>query len=368
MAKLHEISIIGMGACGNHIVELGEGFNTIAINSTEEDTQQLNNVNNILLIGTEGCGKIKKNGTKLVKEKFEQYFDNLMEQTESSDMVVLIAGLGGGTGAGSISITADVLKSKLPNKQIILIGVLPSNTEDIRALRNSIEVCKEFNQLNLPYCLVDNGKVLESGSISECYDKINKFIIENIKVIRGDYNLPTSYGNMDVKDSKQLFSVPGLFTINKISGFNSTTFDETSFDDLILKSIKSSYNVQLQKDKIIKRLGLILTITEDQLSKFNRDIPKVKKEIGVPIETFLHVNICENERDCSIITILSGLSMPDSRLSEMLEIIEQSKESLRRKSTSEIKNIDESLKWLDEEDDEDQEEDNSSIDDIMSRY
>lgn len=367
MSKLHDISIIGLGACGNHIVELAskEGFVTTAVNSTEEDTQLLTEVDNVILIGQEGCGKIKKNGTKLVKQGIGKYTEGIINATESSDTIVVTAGLGGGTGAGTIAITADLLRSQT-KKKVLVFGIVPSNSEDIRALRNAIDTCKELDTLNIPYALIDNGRY--NGSIMNAFDEINESIVEDIKVIRGDYNNPTIYGNIDVKDSNQLFSVPGLFSINKISGFNSTTFDTDTFDSLIIKSIKNSYNVQIQKDKVIKRIGLILTVTEDMLNKFDRNIPAVKKEIGIPMETFLHVNVVENERECSIITILSGLSMPDSRLQEMFEIIESSKESVIKKSESQVASMNNSLDWFDDDDEEEDDEPTISLDDIANRY
>ena len=264
---------------------------------------------------------------------------------------------------------SDLLRSTGNKSRIVLpIVVIPDNTEDIRALSNTIEVCKELNSINIPYMLIDNGKA--EGSLAQRYNAINNSIVEDIQVIRGDFNSKTSLDNMDFNDSYKLFSCAGLLTINKISGFKSTSLDKSSFDDLIIKSIKESYNVQLQKDKQIKKMGIILTVTKEMLELFDRNIPNVKKEIGIPKELFLHINICENDNDCSIITILSGLSMPDDRLEEMIEIIESAKSNLTSTTTSNINDLASSIDWLssDDDEDDDDEELQNNFNDTLDRW
>ena len=367
---LYDVSVIGSGACGNNIVKIANpSFNTIAINSTKLDldfTEGLEN-HNTLLIGEEGCGKLRENGKKLVKNSIQEYSSKLNPLITNSEMVIVTGSLGGGTGSGSIPITADIIKST-NNKIVLAIGVLAQNSEDIRALKNTIGACNELQSLGIPYILIDNDSY--SDSIKEMFNSINESIVEDMRVLRGDYNIQSVYGNMDVKDCKRLFSTPGLMSINKISGLKDTTFEKESYDSLILKSIKQSYNVQIEKDKFIKRMGIILTVTEEMLTKFDRGLSELKKEIGIPLEIFIHINIVDKNEimKCSIITILAGMSFPDSRLEDMADIIEAAKPQLTKQTSSNINSLKESLDWMD---DVDKEEDNTSecdIKDLLNKW
>ena len=366
---LHDISVIGIGACGNKIVEkcAEKEFNTIAVNSTKIDTQVLEKTQNIVYIGDAGAGKVHKNGQKLVKKEAQTYVPRLAELVGESDVIVVAAALGGGSGSGGLAITIDLLRSYLKQSgstgiKFIAVGVLPCLGDDVRSLSNTLEACKELNSIGVPYMLVDNDSV---DNITNRYNLINESILTDIQVIRGDFNNTTVLDNMDTKDSDRLFSCQGLLTINKISGFKSTTLDNCSFDDLILKSIKESYNVQLQKDKKIKRMGLIVSATEDMLKEFDRNIPLVKEEIGIPEDVFFHFNVVEKESECSLITILSGLSMPDDHLEEMVETINEAKEA-SKSVQSNVDNLVKSTDWLD--DDEDDDEEDESLEDVLNKW
>lgn len=367
---LYEVSVLGSGACGNNIVKLANpSFNTIAINSTKLDldfTEGLEN-HNTLLIGEEGCGKLRENGKSLVKNSIQEYSSKLNPLIINSEMAIVTGAFGGGTGSGSIPITADIIKST-NNKITLVIGVLPQNSEDIRALINTIEACYELQSLNIPYILIDNESY--NDSIKEMYTNINESIVEDMRVLRGDYNTQSAYGNMDVKDCKRLFSTPGLMSINKISGLKDTTFEKESYDSLILKSIKQSYNVQIEKDKFIKRMGVILTVTEEMLTKFDRGLPELKKEIGIPMELFIHINIVDKSEvsKCSIITILAGMSFPDSRLEDMADIVEAAKSQLTKQTSSNISNLKESLNWMDDMDKEVNSNNDCDIKDILNKW
>ena len=369
---LYETAVIGTGACGNAIAELAynKKFLTVMVNSTDLDIDDAYDMegNSIIKIGEEGAGKIRNNGKKLVKENINEYSAKLIELLSGQTMVIVASPLAGGTDSGSLPITADIINSTMDDKLVIPVGILPENKEDIRALSNAIEASKELESLGLPYILIDNGSYKES--IKNMYDEINKSVVEDFTVLRGDYNIKSSYSNMDVRDCKRLFSTPGLMAINKISGLKDTTFDNTTFDELIIKSIKDSFNVQYEKDKIIKRMGIILTVTPEMLDKFNRGLDDLKKEIGIPLEIFIHINMVTKEEisKCSIITILAGLSFPDSRMEEMAEIINESKEALTKTSSSKITEMSNSLDWLDGDDQLNEKKVKKSASDLLSRW
>lgn len=349
---LQKLGIIGYGAAGNKIVKDAaieiDNAESIAVNSTELDVENVKEyVNDVILIGTNGCGKKRSVGKSMVKEKYMNYTNGINSKISDCTMIPNIAALGGGTGSGSMPISSDLIRKTNPDKIVIPMGIIPDNSEDIKALKNTIEACKELHSLNLPYILIDNATF--NGPLSETFDNINASIVEDLHVLSGEFNIPSEYNNMDAEDWKNLTTTPGLLSINKISGIKENTFDSETFDSLILKSINESYNVRGEKDGIVKRIGIILSVTKTMLSKFNRDIPEIKKEIGVPLDLYIHINIIDDPANSSIITILAGRSFPDSRIEEMVEKIEESKEALTLKKESNISSLLDDVSWINDD-------------------
>lgn len=369
---LHTISAAGIGGAGSQIIDkvARNNINTVAVNSTEIDTVGVDHSSGLIYLGKEGCGKIRSEGKKLVKNQASQFIPRLAELCGDASLVFIIGATSGGTGSGSLPITSDLLrsyyKSQKRDVKIIAIGILPDASEDVRALSNAIETVKELSGLGIPYMLYDNDTV--QGSLINKYTTINNSIVEDIMVLRGDYNLPTVYGSMDVRDSSNLLKVPGLMTVNKISGFKKTTLDQKSFDSLILKSIKESYNVQLQKDKVIGRIGLIVSLTEEMLDSFDKGISAVQDELGKASEIYTHINIVEDEKEVSIITILTGLSVPDSRLEDMAYAIEAAKEKVLKQSKSSINDLSATADWLRDKDEEDEEDDVELFEESLNKW
>ncbi len=109
------LKVVGMGGGGsnaiNRMIELGlSGVDFIAVNT---DAQALKSslaptkiqIGPVLTRGL-GAGGNPEVGFEAAKESFQE----LMDALEGADMVFLAAGMGGGTGTGSISVAAQVAK------------------------------------------------------------------------------------------------------------------------------------------------------------------------------------------------------------------------------------------------------------------
>lgn len=398
---MRKVGIIGMGACGNNVIYtvaqnderllelagklseedrvLTEDYRFIlhAVNSTEFDMNFLDTTNvKIKILGGEGCGKSRVKSKKIFKESAKELIPAVSTDMVDADIIIGVAGLGGGTGSGEIAMFLDILrnqfkimdKDKARKRIFMAIGVLPSLGEDLTAMANTIEAIKEIDSIGIPYCLIDNDSV-GSTSMKDVYEITNNAIAQDVRIIRGDYNaIPSDVNrNMDEQDCKRLFSTPGLLTINKISGIKETDLDKSSIDDLIIKSIRTSHNVQLEKDKIVGKIGVIVNLTESMLEKFDQSLLSVQKEIGMTPYRFMHVNLVDSEDQTTIITILAGLSCPDSKLSEMSELINQAKEALSKKKESKVGAIKDATDWLRDED-EDEESNSAPLEDMIGKW
>ena len=187
-------------------------------------------------------------------------------------------------------------------------------------------------------------------------------------MLRGDFNSQSSkYGNIDFRDMVTLISTPGLMSINKITGIKETDLSNQSLESLIIKSIKDSYNIQTEKDKVISRIGIILSLTESMLGKFDSSLKELTDEVGQTAFKQVHVNIVEDESQTSIITILAGMSCPDSKLSDFVEMINSAKSEVTKTKESKIKDLNQSINWFND-DDEVEEEIEEDIEDIFKKY
>lgn len=391
---MRKVGIISAGQAGNNILLqtiedekelimdlLDENymFETAALNTTEFDMNKLQGkCENIIIYGGDGAGKNRKRGKQLLKASYQGIIDKLVDIFIDCDVILLEASTGGGSGSSSIALITDLLRSsfvklkrdktidKLP--VFIPLGILPSLSEDLTAQSNTIEAVHEIDSLKTAYMLLDNN-VLHDSNIKDIYENINMTASQFARIIRGDYNSEsTTLGNMDNRDFERLISTEGLMTINTVAGIKSTDLDKMSMGDIILKSIRSSFNVQLQKDKVIGKIGIIYNITESMLDKVKDSYPEIEKEIGTTPYKFKHVNIVEDESETSIITILTGLSAPESRISEIVDVIEEAKDSVKKREASKLSDAREEISWLADDDEDEEDFDVEDDEDIFEKY
>lgn len=382
MEKNNSLGIIGAGSCGNQQALLAgkENMPVLAINSASIDLDDIMNdpeaqdYCTVIKIGdTEGCGKNRKLAKKLLKQDVKEVLEatEIVFGKEEIKTVIVTGSTNSGTGSGLIALLADILRSVYPDMTIITMPILPCDKTP-RSLANSIECMKEIIELNIPYIPIDNSKC-KGKSIKEIYDRVNQDILYNFKIINGDFIRPSSYGNMDEQDRKRLFSTPGMMRISKVSGLKNNL--EESIGSLIVDSIKQNFGADLKGDKVIKRMGVIYTVTEEMLQKIDNTYEEVIDYIGTPIEIFEHINIVEDEKECSIITILAGLSAPDDRLEEMSQIVMRAQNDVSKFNESKVSEYNKSLAWLNDLDDDDddlgikvEEKPKADIDNIVNKY
>lgn len=372
----NSIGVIGVGSCGNQLALLAgmSGIPSLAINSASIDLDDIvkspeaqESCTTLKIGTTEGCGKNRNLAKNMIKQDAKNILEavEVIFDKEFIKTLVVVGAANNGTGSGSIAILTDILRSVHPELNIIPTPVLPCDVST-RSMGNTLECMSEIINLGMPYIPIDNLKC-KCKSIKEIYTKVNEDILADFKIINGDYIQPSSYGNMDEQDRKKLFSTPGMMRVCKISGMKNAS-DET-IPQLILNSIKQNFGAELQGDKIVKRMGVIYSLTEDMLQKIDHSYKEVTDEIGVPIEIFEHINVIEDDKKCSIITILAGLSAPDNRLEEMSQALLQVKQNISKTHVSKVSEYNESVSWLGELDDEETVEPQKiNLEDILNKY
>ena len=358
-----KISIIGIGNAGSQIAMLAKKskeFPAIAINSSERDIDSVKGYIESIIFGDhEGAGKDRSIAKRFVAENAAQMLgeEPLIDMINQTDYIFIVSSAAGGTGSGSAPIITDILNqyynSKLKKnekgKVFINIGILPSLGESVGAQRNTAEYLAEMSALGGSFMLFDNDRV--KGTPNKVFDTINRSVVDTLCLIRGDYSINSAFGMIDEKDMWKLVSQPGLIFVDILKEIYEEKIPENgSVEDMIIEHInKHSCMVKIDRDRIVKRLGYIGTLSEDVHSYFDENLPKIRATYGEPIEDFRHFTVNEDDTESNMIAIvMSGMSIPENRLKTIKHRIDDAEAALsKQKSGSLLSGIIDSVQKYD---------------------
>jgi tubulin-like protein CetZ len=328
-----KIAVIGFGNAGNQVANLAyntRGIPAIAINSSDHDlsTVTIEKVK----IGDKGSGKDRNIAKTTIKENFKSLYNNEVVESvvKEAEIVFLVSSTGGGTGSGATPLMYDLYTKIYASKKIILIGILPELRESIASQQNTIEYIKEMRNIeNITYMLYDNNRKAHLQS-SVALTTINEEIVEDMSIIRGDYQYTTPYNSIDEKDMFKIIGTPGMINISKVYDIKEKDIDTSSIEDMLIQYLKTNSPMcEIERDNIVKRLGLIVNLNGKLTKIFDRKLLKLKDFTGEPLEGFEHDFISSDAQYSNrVITIMSGLSIPDDRIEKIDQRIKDVTEAL----------------------------------------
>ncbi|MEM2210196.1 MAG: tubulin/FtsZ family protein [Nitrososphaerales archaeon] len=226
-----KVGIIGLGQAGGRIADLlafyntskeFEGFTTFTIvfNTSKADLSQLTHISDKdrHLIGErltkgEGVGLNAELAERIAKENERVIFQALEEKGGMKlDAIIVIAGLGGGTGSGFLPVFLKVLKM-IYHEPIYALGILPSDDEGGLMAYNTIRCLKNIYDHADSIILFDNNLWKRPElSIQESYKYMNEELVKPILYIM----------NAGVVSAKRSFGtkpIDALDVINTLHGF-----------------------------------------------------------------------------------------------------------------------------------------------------
>ena len=206
------IKVIGLGGCGGNITGLLYENNIPDIDyfSVNTDIQALfkNNVKNRVQIGKKltdgkGAGADFEKGYLSMLQDID-LFDNILEGTQ---MAVFIAGLGGGTGTGSI--IPAIEKSKSMGILTLCVVTIPFKFEGRRRNKGAVECCEYIKTIADTTIVIHNDRLLsindKNTSLKDSFSKVDIFLNENIRNILSVINAPGTI-NLDFADLRSIIS------------------------------------------------------------------------------------------------------------------------------------------------------------------
>lgn len=333
-----KVGILGIGNTGNQIAALGKEklhIPVIAINSSEKDLETISSDIPRKLIRdkgglSKGAGKDRSLAKSYLKDSIMGLMndEDIVSMVDDLDTLYIVSSTGGGTGSGTSPLMADIMAKRFPDVKIILVGILPVKSETLDAHVNTLEYLNElYNVLHdQTYMLYDNDKY--SGMPSyQILQKVNEDVVEDINILRCNYNYTTRFNSIDDQDMKKLIDFSGGIDIAWIEDLKEKDCDTATIEEMLIDRLKRNSHVEVQRDKKIKASGLITNLSKTLSAELDDDIPKVVEFTGDPIRAFKHIYINEDRKQPNnVFLIMTGLSKIDDKINKISDRVEEIEE------------------------------------------
>ena len=195
---------IGFGQAGGKIANALMGMNrrlysAIAINTEEADLSGLRYIREKVLIGKyalrgRGVGSDIDLGASIAEKSLAQMMDSIDAKVRKRDpeVIWIIAGLGGGTGAGGSFVLANELKKVYKHIPVYGIGIVPSvagmpNEKEALNLSNTVKSFELWNHYFNNILLVDNQQYekqhVTRESVEMMFQRVNEHLAQTLTTI-----------------------------------------------------------------------------------------------------------------------------------------------------------------------------------------
>ena len=211
------LGILGSGQAGSRIAEAFYklGYDAVAVNTAMQDLKFIDipDSNKLLLeYGLGGAAKEIEIGRAAAESHRGEILQLVNEKLQSSQVNVLCLSLGGGSGAGSCETLVDVMSSL--GKPLVVVTVLPMDTEDAQTKSNALETLSKLAKLTQTkkvnnLIVVDNAKIeaiYHNISQVDFYGTANKAIVEPIDMFNTLSSMPSSVKGLDPMEWGKLFT------------------------------------------------------------------------------------------------------------------------------------------------------------------
>ncbi len=264
-APLQSIKVIGVGGGGNNAVEhmYRQGIQDVSFVLINTDRQVLDksNVPNKLVIGPGlGAGGNPDKAQKYAEENAEAIQDIF---DDSTDMVFITAGMGGGTGTGAGPVVARMAKER----GILTVGIvtIPFLFEGRKKVLKALEGAKEMSKNVDALLIINNERLTETYPDYEIISAFEKADDTLLNAAKGITEIITQRGiiNRDFNDVDTTLREGGTAIIS--SGYGEG-------EHRVTKAIADALHSPLLKDTDIigsKKMLMILYIPDNPEQPFS---------------------------------------------------------------------------------------------------
>ncbi|MEM0333532.1 MAG: cell division protein FtsZ [Candidatus Aenigmatarchaeota archaeon] len=308
--KKAKIVVVGCGGAGcnsvTRLTEMGvEGAYTVALN-TDAKALAVAKADKKILIGKEltrglGCGGYPEIGRKAAEESRNE----IKEAIEGADLVFAIAGLGKGTGTGSIPVVAELAKSM--GALVIAVVTMPFKIEGARISKaeDGLAVLRQYADTVI---VIENDKLLKYAgnlTIQQAFAVADELIASMVKGITETITLP-SLVNLDYADVKAVMSTGG--------GVAAIGVGESNSSDRARDAVMKALQNPLLEVEYTGAAGALVHITggpDLKLEEVNLIGETVAQSLDPSAIVYWGARILpEFEGKVQVITIITGVKSP----------------------------------------------------------
>lgn len=327
------LGVLGSGQAGSRIAEAFYklGYDAVAVNTAMQDLKFIDipDSNKLLLeYGLGGAAKETEIGRAAAEAHRGEILQLVNEKLQNSQVNVLCLSLGGGSGAGSCDTMVDVLSGL--GKPLVVITVLPMDTEDAQTKANALETLsklakatqtKKVNNL----IVVDNAKIeaiYHNISQVDFYGVANKAIVEPVDVFNTLSSLPSSVKGLDPMEWGKLFTDGEGLTV-----YGELTIENFAEDTAIAEAVVNNLNGNLLAGgfdlKQSRYVGVIIAANKEVWSKIPSSsityaMAMVNDQCGTPKGVFKGIYTIETpDPVVKVYSMFSGLGLPESRVTQL---------------------------------------------------
>lgn len=350
-----KFGIVGCGHAGSRLAEAFYklGYSAVALNTATQDLIHIEipEENKLFMdIGLQGSAKDLNRGEEAAVTYREQIQDLIYKKLDTTQVLIICSSAGGGSGAGSLSTVIDVANTT--GKPIVLMSVLPMVSEDVKTKSNSLETISKLasyvteNKVQ-SFILVDNAKIesIHSGVGQMDFYKIaNRSIVEPLDAFNIYSMKPSQFKALDSAEwATILLNSGGVSTYGKISIEDYE--GELAISKAIIDSLQKNMLVSGLDYKQAKYVGYIIIANSNAWKKIptgatNYANALINEIFGNPECTYKGIYESDMKEDMvQIYTFVSGLGVPDERISVMKKDIESQQINLKVKDVDRTKQL-----------------------------
>lgn len=339
-----KFAFVGSGQCGSRLAEafykLGY-HKCLVINTASQDLEYITVPTKIHIkpqdeIG--GAGKDMKKAMAALDPNKELIYNKMMTLFgDDVDHIFICAGLGGGTGGGTVLGLVELAKKfmayigKSPDKQVGVIATLPTHGEATTKLirQNANTVAKQLttmadkNKIS-PVIVIDNQKIdklYKSLPVKQFYPTINSSVAQLLHIFNFISLQPSQYTPCDPTDLQSVLEAGGYMVLG-VSAVNE--FAEESISDALRQNLTRTLLAD-DFDLSTAKAASVIVVGGESIFE---SIPGLKSAIEYGFDTIanftgeakLHRGIYadSSRQNLVVYTMIGGLAAPAKRYEKLI--------------------------------------------------
>ena len=326
--NIAKIKVVGVGGGGNNTIHsmIKEGVQGVQFVVANTDLQVLNNstADVVIPLGVSakglGAGAKPEEGQKAALETE----DEIRKSLEGADMVIVAAGMGGGTGTGAAPVIAKIAKEL----GALTVGVVttPFRFEGTQRTRNAEFGLEGMSQHTDSLIVVSNEKLLKQfGGISlkDSFIYADKTLKQTIRTITDLIAMPALI-NLDFAD---------LTTVMKDKGKALIGIGRATGEDRAIKAATHAISSPILEASVTGATSALINVSGGDdltLDEANAAVETIQEAAGSSLNIIFGVSINENiGKDMLVSVIATGLDqVPDLSEEEVKDKVSEAIQNL----------------------------------------